>query len=129
METLGGRGIITYRLGRERVGVILLEVIKVRLCVGVHSEGMCEGLEAQARSRKGLRKLVRGLSRRTERARKKELRECMNGRRLLVGYVKPQGGRLVPQPGRKDCGMKMCCGSRRSNASSLGGDVLCCRRC
>lgn len=90
------RGITTYRLGRERVGVILLEVIKVRLCVGVHSEGMCEGLEAQARSRKGLRKLVRGPSRRLERARKKELRECMNGRRLLVGYIKPQGVKACP---------------------------------
>lgn len=125
------RGIATYRLGRERVGVILLEVIKDRLCVGVHSEGVCEGLEAQARSRKGLRKLLRGLSRRTERARTKELRECINGRRLLVGYQKPQGGWLVPQPGtsRKDCAMRVCCGRRRSNASSLGGDVLCCRRC
>lgn len=74
----------------------MLEVIKDRLCVGVHSEGVCEGLKAQARSRKGLRKSLSGLSRRTERTRKKELRECMNGRRLLVGYNKPQGGEACP---------------------------------
>ena len=99
------RGVATYRLRLERVGVILLEVIIDRVCVGVHSEVVCEGLEAQARSRKGLRRLVRGLSRRTDRARKKELRECINGRRLLVGYNKPQGvGRLVLQPGSEGLG-------------------------
>lgn len=49
----------TYRLGRERVGVILLVVIiDRRLGVRVHSERLYEGLEAQARSCKGLRRLV-----------------------------------------------------------------------
>lgn len=118
-------GVATYRLRLERVGVILLEVIIDRFCVGVHSEVVCEGLEAQARSRKSLRRLVRGLSRRTEQARRKELRECINRRRLLVGYIKPQGWEsLSCSPVMKDWAMVVWCGSRRSNASNLGGDGL-----
>lgn len=88
----------TYGLGRERVGVILLKVIKGRLSVRIHFGGICEGVEAQARSRKGLRKLVRVPLRRTERARKRGLGECMNGRRLVVGNIKPQGVRARPAP-------------------------------
>lgn len=119
------RGVATYRLRLERVRVILLEVIIDRICIGVHSEVVCEGLGAQARSRKGLRRLVRGLSRKTDRARKKELRECINGRRLLVGYMKPQGWEgLSYSPVVKDWAMVVWCGSRRSNANSLGGDGL-----
>lgn len=88
---------------------------------------MYEGLEALARSCKVLRKLVTGLSSRIERTRERVLEECMNERRLVVGYFTPQGWkRLFLQPGSKERGVLRYLKKQRQQPRWC---VDCCRRC